>query len=210
MESYVCDYLHPNQSNWLITPFIRLHARQVFVNITYNVAKCQESPKCNTDALSVYYYLRNYYDRSDEPRSPANYVPFQQWTEVRKEQEYRRVFSHILPRYHYSLGFYVGIKDNGTCGSIQHVIVYSRVVPRSVNGLLICPEVNLPPHNSTEPVQVNCNCQYRSQQETGPRLQKTCYSNGTCSGNLSSTSCYCRDGYWELQLANGASECRGG
>ena len=52
--------------------------------------------------------------------------------------------NHALTRPSNREGFYLGIRDEGTCGDVIRIIVYYVVCPRRVEGLVTYPETALP------------------------------------------------------------------
>ena len=58
-------------------------------------------------------------------------------------------------------GFYIGIRDTGTCVNIQRIQVYYRASPSRTDGLVMYPEITLPALSSNAAVTgiVTC-CQF--------------------------------------------------
>ena len=90
-------------------------------------------------------------------------------------------------------GFYLGVRDNGTCVNIIRLQVYYIIICPVVDPPVVCPKVGRPPQGRTVPV--TCSCPGNSIVTPGSSLQLTCHSDGTCTGN---PSCQCNEGYREI------------
>ena len=100
-------------------------------------------------------------------------------------------------------GFYLGIEDTGTCGSIERVTVYYRIIPNRTDGLIEYPEIPLPPVGSSDTITRSAVCAADS---TGSGLELTADSRGIVEGD---PSCLCNPGYQFESLAGGGAECAG-
>ena len=100
-------------------------------------------------------------------------------------------------------GFYLAIEDTGTCGSIERITVYYRVIPSRTDGLIEYPEIPLPPVGSSDRITRTAAC---AEDSMGSNLDLTVNSNGIVEGN---PSCLCNPGYQFESLAGVAAECTG-
>jgi len=199
-EARVCDFRESTpQDNWVFTQYISyLQAREVFVNVSAGFTECRlaQSPRCNQLYVDVYHYERN--GRNDAAaRTTSNYkfVRRIQQPNGFAQRTYRTSFTFI-PSGNFN-GFYVGVKDTGTCINIQRIQVYYRSFQPATVDPVICPGTGLPPAGIT--ALVTCSCSANSVATSS--LQMTCHSDGTCTGN---PTCQCLEGYQELPR-----ECRG-
>ena len=102
-------------------------------------------------------------------------------------------------------GFYLGIEDTGTCGSIERVTVYYRIIPSRTDGLIYYPEIPLPPVGSPDTITRTAVCAANS---TGFNLELTADSRGIVEGDPSRL---CNPGYQfeNLTGGGGGAECTG-
>ena len=104
-----------------------------------------------------------------------------------------------------SNGFYLGLRDEGTCGIISRLIVYYVVCPANVDGLVSYPEVAIPPQNTAD-ITFTASCAANAHNVT--TLQVTAFSsNGTCSPVApGGAMCDCDAGYI---LSGSGHSCEG-
>ena len=201
-ETRACDFREStSQDNWFFSQYISyLQAREVFVNVSAGFTECRLSPPCNRLYVDVYRYERN--GRSDAAaRTTSNYQLTQRIQQPNgfAQRTYQKSFTFI-PSGNFN-GFYIGIRDTGTCVNIQRIQVYYRTfqptAPVDPDPAVICPRTSLPPAGTT--ASVTCSCPGNSVATSS--LQLTCHPDGTCTGN---PRCRCHDGYQKLP-----QECRG-
>ena len=89
-------------------------------------------------------------------------------------------------------GFYVAIRDKGTCVGISRLRVYHYNCPSRQVGLVLYPEAPAPVSGS---VNVNIKCVDNAVVSGSPQV--TCHSNGTWGPE--NPVCECRPGYEERQ-----------
>ena len=97
-------------------------------------------------------------------------------------------------------GFYLGILDDGTLGSIVRILVYYHVAPGRTESLLTCPDVPLPIRGSDSISERSCSCLANASPTT--TLVRRCDESGACNENQ---VCGCNPGF---QLTDG-STCTG-
>jgi hypothetical protein len=191
------------QSNWVFSQFIDYQfANEVIFNVTFRFTRCNDMPNCVRDYVTMYRYDTNGIasDRTDRTK----YVPLLgvgREVESRLQQgaasgAVRMEYELTLPTTNRTTGFYLGIEDDGTCGSVNRIIVFFRFVEGRVQDLLTCPPVALPPSGSTSPSQRECVC-HANASSTGATLSRVCNLNGVCNEDQ---ACACSPGF---TLANG-------
>ena len=200
----MCDFREStSQENWVFKQYISyLQARQVFVDISAGLTECRlaQNPRCNRLYFDVYRYERNERNAA-AARTTSNYQPIQRVQQPNgfAQRTYRTSFP--FNNSNNFNGFYIGVKDTGTCVNIQRIQVYYRsfqpTAPVDPDPAVICPQTGLPPAGTTG--SVTCSCPGNSVATSS--LQLMCRSDGTCTGN---PRCRCHDGYRKLP-----QECRG-
>ena len=74
-------------------------------------------------------------------------------------------------------GFYLGIRDTGTCGQVKRIFLYYEPCKKMQKGLVNCPEVVRPPAGSGPNIAEAC-CAPNSHNTTSRTVRA--HSNGTC------------------------------
>ena len=100
-------------------------------------------------------------------------------------------------------GFYMAIRDPGTCGNIGRIIVYYRVAPGFSQTQIDCPDVPLPIIGSGATSSVSCTCLGNTSALDGSSLERSCDQNGVCTEGQ---SCGCDAG---LQFNSDLNTCVG-
>ena len=179
----VCDYLRPTQpqNNWVFTQYISYSkAKEVIVDVTYDYTSCitNQGNGCNTLQTTMYLYESNGTDNA-ERTNPANYNQLQALS-----ANNRGTFT-FEPS---ATGFYLGVQDTGTCGTINRIILYYRVCPARSIGLGTTLDIPFPPTGSA-PTRGNITCADNSIAMT-PNV--SCAADGTFAG---SPDCRCYPGF---------------
>ena len=202
-----CDFREGTpQDNWFFTQFIRyIDATEVFVNITANFQECRlaRNPSCTQLYVDMFRYERNAVDAT-AARNTANYQLIRRIEQPNgfPEQQYSASFS-FTPSGNTN-GFYLGFRGTGTCVNILRLQVYYRISPRRTVGLMIYPEVALPPQGSSEIVTAMARCAANARNTTS--LQIRYFANGRQEGN---PMCACIKGYEYVAGTGGSPQCRG-
>ena len=190
----MCDFQsNEDQSNWLFTQYISYHSsREVYVNISFNLAECRSHASCNKLFLNVYFYSTNQQELLQRI-DPINYEPIGQIRQPQNERSANQVIRFNRPMNH--KGFYLGIEDVGSCGNITRVQVFYKICPAKVVGLVTYPSLALPPLNSLKPSEASGHCAVNSLNTTS--FQYRAFLNGTCQYE---SKCVCKEGYRENVL----------
>ena len=194
------------QENWLFSQYISYQfANEIIFQISFRFSRCQQQSACSNDYVTLHRYETNGPVGDRTVRS--NYAPlFGSVVESRLQQppqsdsSVSMNYSLVLPETRTGNGFYLGVEDDGTCGTVERIIVYFRVVRGREQDLLTCPDVGLPPQGSTASSRRDCQC-HDNASPTSATLSRTCFINGSCSEEQ---ACACSPGF---TLSNG--ECTG-
>ena len=204
-EARACDFRQSaSQDNWVFTQYISyLQATQVFVNFSAGFTECRlaQNPHCNQLYVDMYRYERN--GRNDAAaRTTSNYQLIQHVEQPNgfAQRMYQTSFT-FMPSGNFN-GFYIGVRDTGTCVNVQRIQVYYRISPSRTDGLVMYPEIALPALTSTTAVTGIATCAANSRNLTS--LQVTCFADGRC---VDTATCACNPGY--EYFASMAAECRG-
>ena len=203
----ICDYTADTQpqNNWVFTQFINFdEAREIYVNASYQYIACinNERNGCVTLQTTVYRYETNGQVSNTERVNPANYLSNEVVVlDLTAGKNSGRRIDTFRPSSSAS-GFYLGVQDTGTCGSIERITVYYLVCPRRTEDLVTIPEIPRPPINVNTPIGESASC---ASDSTGSNLQLTCAADGTFVG---SPVCLCNPGH-EFVSSGGSASCQG-
>ena len=89
-----------------------------------------------------------------------------------------------------STGFHLGIRDSGTCGYVDRILLYYTPCKKFQDGLVNYPELVRPPEGSPPNVAQAC-CAPNSNNTTS--LSFRAYSDGRCENT--NVTCECDAGY---------------
>ena len=198
-----------DSDNWVFTQAVDyLDAVELIVNATVRFSGCTQRPECINDFVILHRYDTN--SLSENQRTnPANYQPYlENSVNSRLKQDPAGGDTTIIKRFDRPLTFsytYFGIQDIGTTGNIIRIIVYYKVCPGRVEGLVTYPEVPRPVQRSLQPTIRNAHCAEHAHNTTS--LETFAYndSDGRC---VQSAACVCDLGYVEESGQSG-SQCIG-
>ena len=140
----------PAEDNWVTTQFIKrattedpTHDLPITVNVTHSFLSC--TPK----TFAVYYYP----SVSDPGSSEGihNYRHIGRITTTNKGLQTSSFTFNLTSQYS---GFYLGFRDQDSCGTIQRCQVYRDICPSRKEGMAIYPET--PVGTSAVPVTHQC------------------------------------------------------
>ena len=193
-----------SQDNWLFSQFISyVGAREVFFNVTYRFNRCRP-PRCTKRYADLYQHVRDSANAGARVQ-PSNYgQPFLR-LEQPSDDEGSIDVTHAMPPPANRRGFYLGVRDEGTCGAVERIIVYYVACLESVDDLVTYPETGVPVRGGSN-VIFDAHCAPNAHNTT--TLQVTAFaSNSSCSPVApGGARCECDAGY--LISVDGLS-CRG-
>ena len=203
----VCDYTQDSQpqNNWVFTQFISFdEATEIYVNASYQYSACISNARrgCDTLQTTLYRYERSGADNAERV-IPANYLPNEVQVLSLMSNENTVMRNDTFLPSATANGFYLGLLDTGTCGSIVRITAYYQVCPGGREGLLTIPEVPLPPMSSTDSVTRNANCASNSHNTTSLKVTATTDSCSTIA------MCLCNTGFHSVVQPDGTKECQG-
>ena len=202
---YVCELRRP-QNNWIFSQFIRYTAaKEVFFNIIYDFSSCVLNPLCVTDFMTLYRYDRNNMTNKNDRINIMNYNTPMFGTIASSRLEASGSAStltkneSLVPTNNFN-GFYMGIKDVGTCGQISRIIIYYLVCPAKVIGLVKFNEIPVPLRTASNFVY-SASCVANAHNVTN--LEVTIFSaSSTCVEKASGGArCECNQGYFLLNTS---------
>ena len=189
------------QNNWLFSQHISyLDANEIFFNVTFDFTNCRDNAECSNDYVTLYYYDTN------GPVNEELRTDHEMYTTLRRLQQ--RPDGQGGDTVHFPFtrpqsdtnGFYLGVQDDGTCGTVGRILVYYRVARGRTEDLLTCPDVALPIQGSNLNSQGTCSCGANASLASAT-LNRICNEDGICNENQ---VCACVPGYY---LAG--SDCTG-
>ena len=196
-----------DQDNWLISQFVSyLGANEVIFNITYRFAECFSF--CTRPYVTLFRYDTDQIANHGERINPGNYQPLFDSIEASRLEHPAgdlnpslNLIQEIkgLARPANRTGFYLGLRDEGTCGTISRIIAYYVVCPARVENLVSYPETAVPVRNSSD-IIFNAHCVSNSHNIT--TLEMIAFSdNSTCSPVADGGAmCECDGGYVVLEV----------
>ena len=189
------------ENNWLFSQFINyFEANEIFINVSHTFFNANDF---------VTLHRRNADDVLDtSTRTDRDtYQPFTGTLEGSRAVQSTgnrfetTMLSFVRPD-PTTPGFYLGVQEQGISGAVTGIVVYYRIAPARIDGLLSCPELPLPRFGGM-PVQSICSCAANSEPLDGVSLELSCDDGGSCSTDQ---SCACLPGY---QVEDGGSNCEG-
>ena len=165
------------------------------MDVTYDYTSCitNQGNGCNILQTTMYRYERNGADNTART-NPANYNELQTLS-----ADNRGTFTETFtfrPSANIN-GFYLGVQDTGTCGTINRITVYYRVCPARRIGLGTVPDISFSPTGSA-PTQGIITCADNS---VAMNPEVSCAADGTFAGN---PDCRCDPGFESM-----TTSCRG-
>lgn len=159
---------------------------------------------CDNDYVTLYRYDTNGAVMDSLRRDRTNYVPLLGSVSESRLQQLSGIrdiemnYSLIQPAA--ATSFYLGIQDDGTCGFVNRIIAYYRVVRGRTQDLLTCPDVSVPQQGTSSTSRGQCVCSPGAS-PTSNTLDRICDVNSVCNEDQ---ACACSPGF-ELADRN----CRG-
>ena len=198
-----------SQDNWLFSQHVRYEdAKEVFFQVSYRFNECQGT--CIKPYVTLYHYNSDNITTDANRINPSNYEPLfgdeesSQFAQPAGSFREQKVMLNIT-RPANSDGFYLGFRDEGTCGSVSRLIACYMVCPTRVDGLVIYPEFGVPERTSADiPFEAQC----ASNAHNITSLQVIAFSsNSSCSPVASGGAvCECDGGY---VLSSDGLSCEG-
>ena len=171
------------------------------MNVSYDYTSCitNRANGCNTLQTTMYRYERNQADNTART-NPANYLPNQlQVLSANNRGTFTRTFT-FRPSANIN-GFYLGVQDTGTCGTINRITLYYRICPARRDGLVTFPQTPLPPAGTSQPNTGSGTCAANSSSPTSPIYRA--FADGRCEP---SASCACNPGF---RVGANGERCQG-
>ncbi len=197
-----CRYQSGPQDNWLFSQYISYEdANEVFFDVSYRFAECQQqqSAGCTRDYVTVYSYNRNGVAIANQRVDTSNYQPlFGTATSSRLQQSPNTASTQMETLAFTSLtsndGLYLGLRDEGTCGSVIRIIMYYVVCPGRTVDLVTYPETAVPVRASSD-IVFEAVCAPNSHATTTLEVVAS-HSTSTCTDRATAgAACECDGGY---------------
>jgi len=198
---YTCSYELPSleSDNWVFSQFICLKdAKELVFNVTYRFDQCRINPRCDNDYVTMYRYDVDNTASLANQRNPDNYVLLNGTEEDSRLQQssdtnVRSITQTRLLSRPTSNGFYLGLRDQGTCGEVTRLLIYYTVCEASKDGLVMYPEFANPPRGGPNEVfYAKCVCNAYNTTS----LAVNGFSNGSCIAVApQGIQCECDGGY---------------
>ncbi len=100
-------------------------------------------------------------------------------------------------------GFYLTLRETGTCITVSRILVFYNVCPEEVADLVMRPETIAPPNGLS--LEVQARCVEGAEPENGEAARLTCLPGGNWS-MVRGSGCRCQQ---ELQASQDGRACRG-
>lgn len=204
-----CTYRNGPQENWLVSQFIKYQdANEIFIEFSYRFSRCTPIPACK-DFVTLYRYDSDVQVSVTERIDTSRYTPLFGDEVSSRLQPPPGATSQVSttldltrpePR---MKGFYLGIKDTGTCGEVNRMTIHYNICPASQNELVVYPEVATPPKGGPDAV-FQAQCVDNAHSTTS--LEINAFSgNSTCMDQVfGGARCECDGGY---QIADDRRSC---
>ena len=197
------------QDNWLFSQLIRyLDANEVLFNVSYTFEECV--PPCTRDYVTLYGFQSNHATFAAPRIDISNYQSLFGDEEASRLQQSGATGQQmntlrLIPPAN-SSGFHLGVRDEGTCGQVDRIIIHYLVCPFRVDGLVIYPETALPPLNSPD-IIVDAKCAANSHNTTTLQVRASSgHPRGCTPLATGKPECVCNAGH---VLSEDATSCQG-
>ncbi len=202
-----CSWTLGAQDNWLFSGHIKYPPgstatggslpTEVYFQVSYRFTQC--SGGCANNYADLYRYDTNSIASESARTNTNNYTPFfgtgTETTASRLQQEGGSTVTDtrtlVINSPSSSNGFHFGIRDSGTCGSINRFYFYYTPCMELQDGLVNYPELVRPPTGSPPNVGQAC-CAPNSHPTTSLSFRAHSGSGGVCERNV---RCDCDAGY---------------
>ncbi len=174
------------QENYVVTQYIQAEgALEILIQLGYRFTSCSK----NNCALDVLIY-ETCEEGGDE--DPNNYRKL--FTVTASSSSVSSLERQFSPT-NIACGFYLALRENGTCVSIYYMALYSYQCPSKTSNLVNYPTTDSPAQDSENPVETTGTCSNYSSQDDGETLNPAlnCGQEGQWTNE---PSCYCNPGYW--------------
>ena len=170
--------------------------------MTYHLGQCIAAPECTTRYFTLYRFdTEMLASNSRDIVDTENYVPLfgtlensrLEPTSTSSSSSFNQILYLNRPS---ATGFYLGIQDTGSAGSLGRILVHYLVARGRTEDLLTCPDVPLPPQDGTATNTELCSCEENASPVTS--LSRTCTVSGVCNEDQ---VCACSEGH-ELSGGN--------
>lgn len=209
---YTCTYTKAPQENWLFSQYISYQqANELFFNISYRFTQCRDRGSCEDDFVTLYRFDVDGPVGAAEQTNPSNYQLLNGTEQDSRLQQLPRPVRGVSqtrsmlrpePR---TGGFYLGVKDSGTCGQVNRIIIYYTVCHGRQNELVVYPQAAHPPRNGPDSI-FQASCVANAHNITSLDV-KAFSGNGTCRDVVEGGArCECDAGY---QIAQDRKSCIG-
>lgn len=146
-RSHFACSIGSSSTSCLYTPYISyMEGQEIFYNISYDLQRCGRICK---SYVTLFIYDQNSQSPKQSQTNHANYVPIQDSevsSRIHRSSNGYQVFAKN--RTEGVAGFNLKFQDDGICGSISRLMVYYRVCPERINGLVRYNETSVPPRNA--------------------------------------------------------------
>ena len=195
------------QDNWLFTQHISQdfdpntynYPVEIHVELVYALSSCRKRFGCDP-TFKLYNYTTNTMQLPSTSgngfMNTANYMQFAKAKPADTIRTFTETFNFTLQPS--DTGFYLGIRDNGTCVGISRVRVYRDNCQSFQRGLVLypdapapAPDADLDPESNFVNIAISC---VPNAIITGSVYQVKCYGNGTWDSDVTPV-CECRLGY---------------
>ncbi len=206
-----CRYQGGPQDNWLFSQYISYEeANEIFFDVSYRFAECQQqqSAGCTRDYVTVYSYSRNGVASANQRVDTSNYQPLFGTAASSRLQQSPNTASTQMETLAFTRptsndGLYLGLRDEGTCGSVIRIIMYYVVCPGRTVDLVTYPEAAVPVRASSD-IVFEAVCAPNSHAATTLEVVAS-HSTSTCTDRATAgAACECDDGGYVLS-GNGES-----
>ncbi len=200
------------QDNWLFSGHIKYPPgsitlggglpTEVYFQVSYRFTQC--SGECTNNYFDLYRYDTDSIASESNRINTNNYIPFfgtgTEMTTSRFQQESGSTVSKTVPyviNSPSSNGFHFGIRDSGTCGSINRFYFYYTPCKELPDGLVSYPELVRPPTGFIEPNVGQACCVANAHNTTSLEFKAHSGKNGLCERDV---RCVCDAGYREQMV----------
>ena len=192
-------------NNWIFTQYIQRPQQEydvtIYVNVTVRLTTPCGPPNCPRFLL-VYKYIANMQQNISVFTNASSYLLVGNISSLTMNA-FPVTASLNFTLKSGDVGFYLGIRDTGSCTYLNRVLVYNYQCPKKQTGLVNLP-LSAAPTSKESPLIIPASCVSGSVNTTS--LDYRCSSNGNWSGIA---TCICRtwDGYKYVRESERCDGC---
>jgi len=202
------------QNNWIRSNYIpnQDQARLIYIDISFSVRTCQDLANVKSCRESFHLYFHET-EETDLPVNERTLRHFKKVDTIAAENRFKPGQESTpnqktlrIENLKGEKGFFLAIRDEGACLSIQHIKIYYKYCPEMTSNFVSYPKTITGPELYSQSEAMGRCVQNAENSRMIGHPVKICTGNGQWS-SFDSGTCLCKPGY-EEHNTNGVMECK--